>query len=66
MANARVHATTGERPDQRLMLERTALLPLPSSGVVLSASPGPRSQPVPVESLQHPLSVYDSLLGVAA
>lgn len=66
VANARVHATTGERPDQRLMLERAALLPLSSSAVVLGASPRPSSQPVPVESLQHPLSVYNELLELPA
>lgn len=61
VANARVHATTKERPDRRLALERAALQPLPTSVVV--APPAPRScLPLPIESLQHPLSVYDSLL----
>jgi transposase len=64
VANARVHATTGERPDRRLTLERSALLPLPSqSGQTLSASASIR--PLPIESLQHPLAVYDALLEVA-
>lgn len=66
VANARVHATTGERPDQRLILERTALLSLPSSAIVLGTSSRPASQPVPVESLQHPLSVYNELLKLPA
>jgi transposase len=64
VANARVHATTGERPDRRLTLERSALLPLPSqSGQTLSAPASIR--PLPIESLQHPLAVYDALLEVA-
>lgn len=64
VANARVHATTKERPDRRLALERAALLPLPKSQVV----PSPASStawPMPIESLQHPLSVYEALLEVA-
>lgn len=61
VANARIHATTKERPDRRLALERAALLPLPNRVAVLP--PAPRSPlPLPVESLQHPLSVYQALL----
>lgn len=64
VANARTHATTKERPDRRLALERAVLLPLPAS--VAIALPAPRSPlPTPVESLQHPLSVYNELLQVA-
>lgn len=66
VANARVHGTTGERPDQRLLIERVALMALPSV-----AGPSPRTAPaqcwpLPIESLQHPLSVYDELLEVPA
>ena len=65
IANARVHATTKERPDRRLALEQAALLPLRTSVVV--PTPAPSSpMPMPIESLQHPLSVYDALLQVAA
>jgi len=65
VANARVHATTQERPDRRLVLERAALLPLPTG--IAMAMPAPRSsRPMPIESLQHPLSVYDELLQVPA
>lgn len=65
VANARLHATTKERPDRRLALERAALLPLPTSAVVPTPAPS-SSMPMPIESLQHPLSVYDALLQVAA
>ena len=65
VANARVHATTKERPDRRLVLERAALLPLPRSGADSTPAPS-SSMPMPIESLQHPLSVYDALLQVAA
>jgi transposase len=65
VANAREHATTRERPDRRLTLERSALLPLPRSGEVASA-PADNGRVMPIESLQHPLAVYDSLLRVPA
>jgi len=64
VANCRVHGTTGERPDRRLVIERTALLPLPVRE--LSPSAIDRAVPLPVESLQHPLTVYNELLEVRA
>lgn len=65
VANARVHATTKERPDRRLDLERAALLPLPNSTPL--PLPAPRStRPLPIESLQHPLSVYEALIAMPA
>jgi transposase len=65
VANAREHATTRERPDRRLTLERSALLPLPRQGEVASAS-ADNGRVMPIESLQHPLAVYDTLLQVPA
>jgi transposase len=67
VANARIHGTTGEVPNVRLQLEQPKLQPLPVS---VAASLPIRvarcaSVPTPYESLQHPLSVYDSLLEVA-
>lgn len=65
VANARVHATTQERPDRRLVVERAALLPLPPHSA--QPLPVPRSTwPLPVESLQHPLSIYEALTEVSA
>ena len=64
VANCRVHATTRERPDRRMVIERVALLPLPT---MFGSAPQPTPtslQPVPIESLQHPLSVYDELLEI--
>jgi transposase len=67
VANARIHGTTGEVPNARLQLEREKLQALPVS--VAAALPirvaRAASVPMPYESLQHPLSVYDSLLEVA-
>jgi transposase len=66
VANARIHGTTGERPEQRLAIERAALMPLPSRTDAIAPLPRPSRRPVPLESLQHPLSMYESLLGVRA
>ena len=68
VANARVHATTGEQPSKRLAGERNALLPLPERAAVPLAEPAKPgfALPVPMESLQHPLSVYQELLEVSA
>ncbi|ECC1750773.1 IS21 family transposase [Salmonella enterica subsp. diarizonae] len=62
-ANARKHGTTGVPPDQRLQKEQAALLPLPVSRPlsVPRLTDTPR-RALPVESIQHPLSVYQSLL----
>lgn len=66
IANARQHATTGIAPRVRLVEEQAQFSALPSS----LARPSPMAKgngtPIPFESLQHPLSVYDSLLEVAA
>jgi transposase len=63
IANARVHATTGEVPQYRLDSEVHHLLALPEIDQ-LAAIPIQPTRPMPVESLQHPLSVYQSLLEV--
>ena len=65
VASARIHGTTGERPERRLVIERDHLLQLPSRQEIIVAAPR-TSAPVPFESLQHPLSVYQALLEVAA
>ena len=65
-ANARVHATTGEVPHERLERERAALQGLPATRC--AGQPRPivtqrtLTAPFPVQTLQHPLSVYDALL----
>jgi transposase len=62
VANCRIHATLKERPIDRFAIEKCALraLPLPYGGRQLGEEA--RSiivVPTPIESLQHPLSVYD-------
>lgn len=65
-ANARIHGTTNEVPEQRLLKERSALLPLPSNSIG-TAHPVSLAQTEPKcafqsEQLQHELAVYDALL----
>jgi transposase len=61
VANARVHATTKDVPATRLAEERAVMLPAPA----LKAAPMVAQRvAMPIESLQHPLSVYDQLLEV--
>lgn len=64
VANARLHATTGEVPAERLTIEQQELKPLPGpysgrSIRSLHALSSPRRRAV--TGYQHPLSVYDSL-----
>jgi len=61
VANVRVHATTKAVPMHRLAEERAVMLAPPAL-----AAPVPVCTRVvmPLESLQHPLAVYDELLEV--
>ena len=64
VANTRIHATHGEQPVKRMVLEREHLQALPTT--VVSPRVAIQSAPaMPIESLQHPLSIYDALLEVA-
>lgn len=67
IANQRIHGTTGEKPCVLLAKERFSLQPLPD-GVQprLSDTRQTKRYAMPLESLQHPLSVYDQLLEVRA
>lgn len=66
IANARQHATTGIAPRVRLLEDQAQFSALPGSQVRPSPAAKGSSAPIPIESLQHTLSVYDSLLEVAA
>lgn len=59
VANARVHGTTGVVPATRLAEERAVMLPAPA---LKAPPPVPMRVALPLESLQHPLAVYDELL----
>jgi transposase len=67
VANARVHATTGEIPAQRLAIERLQLQSIPISyGGRSVRSIQAKPVPVPIIGLQHPLSLYDAFAGGAS
>ena len=63
VANVRVHATLKQRPLDRWQEERSALQPLPPlyPGMPSQATAAPARLPMPAESLQHPLAVYQQL-----
>lgn len=63
VANQRVHGTTGVVPAARLPEERAVMLPAPA--LQAPARIGAKVA-VPLESLQHPLAVYDELLELPA
>ena len=65
VAHQRIHGTTKVKPQQRLDEERFSLRPLPSPPCVPSLPEMPlvAETPLPIESLQHPLGIYDQLLG---
>lgn len=66
IAHQRTHGTTGEKPQVLLDKERLSLAPLPAlHEPACQAKPRSNVQALPIESLQHPLSTYDQLLGVA-
>lgn len=63
VANVRDHKGTGERPVDRLAADQAAMLPFEPGMAPLEAAAKVRLHtPLPVESLQHPLSVYGELL----
>lgn len=64
IANCRIHATLKERPSDRFGVESPALraLPLPYAGRRIGAERAQQnSVPIPIESLQHPLAIYEQL-----
>ncbi|SEA97911.1 hypothetical protein SAMN05660964_03013, partial [Thiothrix caldifontis] len=65
VAHQRIHGTTQEKPQVLLDKERLSLQPLPAQATPSrsTVSPVTVKAALPVESLQHPLSTYDQLLG---
>jgi transposase len=62
VANCRIHATLKERPVDRFATEQQLLrpLPLPYAGRKFTTKEPPQIiLPMPIESFQHPLSVYE-------
>ena len=63
LSDSFVSTTTGVAPMSLLPDERAVMLPAPALKAPLSVA---RRVAMPIESLQHPLSVYDELLSVAS
>ena len=63
VANVRIHGTTGVAPMTLLPDERAVMLPAPALRAPTMIA---QRVAMPVESLQHPLSVYDELLSIAS
>lgn len=73
IADVRIHGTTKLRPGQQLVVERASLQPLPPPypALIKAALPASGQQLRErfhdwLDPLQHPLSVYDQFMGVAA
>jgi transposase len=67
IANVRKHKGTGARPVDRLEADQRAMLPFEPAMAPIEAAARVRLRtPLPVESLQHPLSVYSELLAEVA
>ena len=66
VANVRVHSGTQARPIDRWREEQDVLMDVSSAHGQTPPARSCAPRPVPVESIQHPLSVYGALLeGVA-
>lgn len=63
VANVRIHGTTGVTPLSLLPDERALMLPAPALKAPAMIA---RRVAMPIESLQHPLSMYDELLSIAS
>lgn len=63
VTHQRIH-TTGVKPQVRLEEERFQLMPLPTAAQQAPQAPAVSQRPLPVESFQHALSLYDALLEV--
>lgn len=64
VAHQRIHGTMGVKPQLLLDEERFQLLPLPIVRQGTAQVPMGSQRPLPVESFQHALSLYDALLEV--
>ena len=64
VAHQRIHGTTKKTPQELLDNERLFLQPLPAEEKGLAVVKPNNAIAIPIESIQHPLSIYDDLLEV--
>ena len=64
VAHQRLHGTTNVKPQIRLEEERLVMQSLPHIAININPATIDNIAPLPFESYQHPLGIYDQLLGV--
>lgn len=62
VAHQRIHGTTKQKPQSLLIKEQLSLAGLPQRASRANVAVIKSRQAMPIESFQHPLSVYDQLL----
>lgn len=63
VANERIHGTTGEKPNVLLDKERHEFIGLPMTVNASSTMPPTEASfPMPYESIQHPVNIYDACI----
>ena len=63
VANERIHGTTGEKPNVLLDKERHEFIGLPMTVIASSTMPPTEASfPMPYESIQHPVNIYDACI----
>ena len=65
VAHQRIHGTTQQKPEVLLIKEKLALSELPAKSIADNTIAPVSYHALPIESFQHPLSVYDQLIEVA-
>lgn len=65
VAHQRIHGTTQQKPEVLLIKEKLALSELPAKPIADNTIAPVSYHALPIESFQHPLSVYDQLIEVA-
>ena len=65
VAHQRIHGTTQQKPEVLLIKEKLALSELPAKAIADNKIAPVSYHALPIESFQHPLSVYDQLIEVA-
>jgi transposase len=65
VAHQRIHGTTQQKPEVLLIKEKLVLSELPAKRIADNSIAPATYHALPIESFQHPLSVYDQLIEVA-
>lgn len=65
IAHQRIHGTTQQKPEVLLIKEQLALSELPAKSLLTTTIAPVTHHALPIESFQHPLSIYDQLIEVA-